>query len=80
MENENLVCINWDHVHQRRKLAQVTEKISGQEHVVLHTSEQEQAKEVINTKKREIENMEVHGVCKCVPDIGQMGDNREIQR
>ena len=35
------------------------------------TSEQEQAKEVIDIKKREIENMEIHGVSEFVPDIGQ---------
>ena len=42
----------------------------------LLTSEQEQAKEVIDAKKREIENMEIHGVYKRMPDIGQ----KDIQR
>ena len=34
-------------------------------------SEQEQTKEVIDAKKREIENMEIHGVYEYVIDIGQ---------
>ena len=38
--------------------------------IVLLTSEQEEAKEVIDAKKREIENMEIHGVYEYVPDIG----------
>ena len=47
VENENLVCIKWDHVDQWRELHQVTEEVSDQEHVVLLTSDQEQAKEGI---------------------------------
>ena len=35
------------------------------------TFEQEQAKEVIDVKEREIENMEIHGAYECVSDIGQ---------
>ena len=34
-------------------------------------SEQEKAKDVIDAKKREIENMEIHEVYECVPDMGQ---------
>ena len=64
-EDENPVCINWNHVDQ------VPEEVSDQEHVVLLTSDQEQAKEMIDAKKREIENMEINGVCIYVPDIGQ---------
>ena len=70
VENENLVCIIWDYVDQWQLLAQVTEEVSDQEHVVLLTSEQ-QAKEVIDAKKRELKNMEIHEACECVPDIGQ---------
>ena len=44
---------------------------SDQEHVVLLTSEQEQAKEVIDANKREIENIEIHGVYECMLDNGQ---------
>ena len=40
---------------------------SCQECVVLLTSEQEQAKDVIDVKKREIENIEIHKVF----DMGQ---------
>ena len=32
--------------------------------------EQEQGKDVIDSKKREIENMEIHEVYECVPDMG----------
>ena len=71
MENENPLCINCNHVDQWRELHQVTEEVSDQEHVFLLTSEQEQAKEVIDAKEREIENMEIHGPHKCVPGIGQ---------
>ena len=39
--------------------------------VVFLTSEQEQAKEVIDAKKREIESIEIHEVYKCVPDVSQ---------
>ena len=70
-ENEKSICINWDHVDQWRELPQVTEEVSDQEHVFLHPSEQKQAKEVIDAKKREIENMEIHWVYESVPDIGQ---------
>ena len=66
-ENQNPVCINWDHVERNIS----SNKVSDHEHVVLLTSEQEQAKEVIDAKKREIENMEIHGVYECVPDFGQ---------
>ena len=52
-ENENPVCIKWDHVDQWRELPQVTEEVSNQEHVVLFTSEQEQIKEVIDATKKE---------------------------
>ena len=68
LENENPVCINRDHVDQWRELLQVTEKVSDQRHV-LFTSGQEQAKEVIDTKKRKIENLKIHAVYKCVFDI-----------
>ena len=34
-------------------------------------SEQKQAKVVIDVKKREIENMEIHEVYVCLPDMGQ---------
>ena len=71
VENENPVCINWDHVDQWRELPQVIEEVSDQEYVVLLTSEQQQAKEVTDAKKREIENMEIHGVYECVADIDQ---------
>ena len=70
-ENENPVCINWDHVDQWRELPQVTEEVSDQEHVVLLTSKQEQVKKGIDVKKRQIENMENQGRCECMPDIGQ---------
>ena len=53
------------------ELPQVTEEVSDEEHVVLLTSEQKQAKEVIDANKREIENMEIHVVYECVLDIGQ---------
>ena len=69
VENEHPVCISWDYVDQWRELPQVTEEVSDHEHVVLLTSEQE--KEVINSKKREIENMEICGIYECMPDIGQ---------
>ena len=71
VENENPVCINWDHVDQWRELLQVTEKQRDQKHVVLLTPEQEQVKEVIDVKKRKIENKEIHGAYECLPDIGQ---------
>ena len=71
MENENPVCINQDHVDQWRELPQVIEEVSDQKHIVLLISEQEQAKEVTDAKKREIETMEIHGVYECVPQIGQ---------
>ena len=35
------------------------------------TSEQGQVKEVIDTKEREKENVEIHGVYECLPDIDQ---------
>ena len=70
-ENKNLACINWDHVNQWRELLWVTKEVSDQEQVVLLTSEQEQAKVMIDVKKREIENMKIHGVYECVLDIGQ---------
>ena len=50
----------WDHVDQWREQPQVTDGVSEQEHVALLTFEQE--KEVIDANKREIENMEMHGV------------------
>ena len=61
--------INWDHVDQWRELPQVT---SDQEHAFLLTSEQEQTKEGIDAKKREIENTEIHAVYECVPGIGHL--------
>ena len=51
VENENPVCIKWDHVDQWRELSQVTE-VSDQKHVALLISEQEQVKEVIDVKKK----------------------------
>ena len=57
VESENPVSISMDHVDQ--------------EYVVLLTSEQEETKEVIDTKKREIENIEIHGVYERLPDICQ---------
>ena len=44
VENENPVCILWDHNYQWREFPRVTEEVSDQEQVVLLTSEQEQAK------------------------------------
>ena len=41
VENENPICINWDHFDQWRLLHKVTDGVSCQEHVVLLTSEQE---------------------------------------
>ena len=38
-ENENPVCINWDHVDQWKEQPQVTEEVSDQEDVVLFTFE-----------------------------------------
>lgn len=35
------------------------------------TSEQEQGQDVIDAKKKELENMKVHEVYECVPDMGQ---------
>ena len=62
--------------------------ISYQEHVILFLSEQEQAKDVVDAKKkkktkREIESIEIHDVYECVPDMGQkyilkMGDKGEF--
>ena len=63
VENENPVCIKW------RELPWVTEEVSDQEHVVLFLSEQEQAKEVIDPKKRELENMGIHREYEYVPEI-----------
>ena len=60
----------WDHVDQWRELPQVTDGVSEQEHVALLTFEQE--KEVIDANKRDKENMEMHGVYKCMPHIGQI--------
>lgn len=43
-ENEDLVCINWDHVNQWRELLQMRDGVNNQNHqedVVLLTSEQE---------------------------------------
>ena len=70
-ENENPICINWDHVDQWWQLLQVKDKVSRQEHIVLLTSEQEQAKYVIDAKKRDIENMEIHEVYECVSGMSQ---------
>ena len=71
MKNKNPICINWDHIDQWRLLHQVTDGLSCQEHVVLLTSEQEQAKDVSDAKKTEIENMEIHKVYECVLDMDQ---------
>ena len=59
VENENPVYINWDYLDQLRELPQVTEEVSDEEHVVLLTSEQKQAKKVIEANKREIENVNI---------------------
>ena len=53
-KNKNPICINWNHVDQWRLLHQITDVVSCQEYVVLLTSEQELAKDVIDTKKREL--------------------------
>ena len=45
--------------------------INCQEHVFLLASEQKQTKDEIDTKKREIENIEIHEVYECVPGMGQ---------
>ena len=52
-------------------LHKITDGRSCQKNVVLLTSEQKWAKDVIDAKKREIENMEIHKVDECVPNIGQ---------
>ena len=36
-----------------------------------HVLTRTKAKDVINTKKREIENSEIHEVYICIPDMGQ---------
>ena len=54
MENENPVCIKWDHVDQSWELTPVREELGELEHVVFPTSEQKKANEGIDAKKREI--------------------------
>ena len=66
--NKIQICINWVHVDLWRELPLVTEQVSDQEYVVLLTSEQGKTKEVVDAKNREIENIEIHGVYKCVLD------------
>ena len=80
--SNKMVRINLNALHAVRKSfieAASSEKILSVQRsnfLVLFTSEQEQAKEVIDAKERE--NIEIHGVYECVAD--KMGYNGEIQR
>lgn len=66
-ENEDQVCINWNHIDHWREVPQYTE----QENVVLLTAEQEQSKAVMDAKHKEIKNMNTYEVFECVPYTGQ---------
>ena len=66
-EKENLIYFNWNHIDQWKLVRQV---VSCQEHVVWLTAEQEPAKDVIDAKKRKIENIEIYEVYECVSDLG----------
>lgn len=78
-EDEEPVCIKWTDVDQWRELSGESDKSEesdeeesdGAEQVVLLTGIQQQAKEVIMAKEKEIDNMRKHDVFECVPNTGQ---------
>ena len=82
MENENPIYINYDHVDQWRQLHQV-DGVSCQQHIVLLTSEQEQAQMRLMQRK---ENGKIWKYMKYMCAwhwsemyINKMDNNGEIQ-